>query len=36
MYNIKGTKAVKIEPITFAELKMIENDVEEILEIASI
>lgn len=31
MYNIKDKKAVKIEPVTFTELKMIENDIEEIL-----
>ncbi len=31
MYNIKSKKATKIEPITFSELGMQENDIEEIL-----
>lgn len=31
MYNINGTQANRIEPITFSELNMIENDIEEIL-----
>jgi len=31
MYSIKGKKAVRIEPVTFSELNMIENDIEEIL-----
>lgn len=31
MYNIKGTRAVKVEPVTFSELGMQENDIEEIL-----
>lgn len=32
MYNIKGTKAEKIEPVTFYELNMLESDLEEIIE----
>ena len=31
MYNIKGKQASRIEPITFSELYMTENDIEEIL-----
>jgi hypothetical protein len=31
MYNIKGKQASRIEPVTFSELKMVENDIEEIL-----
>lgn len=31
MYNIKSKKAVKIEAVTFKELNMQENDIEEIL-----
>ena len=31
MYHIKNRKAIKIEPITFSELGMQENDIEEIL-----
>lgn len=31
MYNIKGKQAARIEPITFSELNMTENDIEEIL-----
>jgi len=31
MYNIKGKKAIKNEAVTFSELKMQENDIEEIL-----
>jgi len=31
MYNIKGKKAEKIEAVTFSELGMQDNDIEEIL-----
>lgn len=31
MYNIKGRYAERIEPVTFSELNMLENDIEEIL-----
>lgn len=31
LYNIKGKQAARIEPITFSELNMTENDIEEIL-----
>lgn len=31
MYNIINTKAVKLESVTFSELGMQENDIEEIL-----
>ncbi|HEY8909513.1 MAG TPA: hypothetical protein VIM51_04440 [Desulfosporosinus sp.] len=31
MYNIKSAKAVKVESVTFSELDMKENDIEEIL-----
>jgi len=31
MYNIKGKRAEKLEPVTFSELGMQENDIEEIL-----
>lgn len=31
MYNIKENRAVKVEPVTFSELGMQENDIEEIL-----
>ena len=31
MYIIKGKQASRIEPVTFSELKMSENDIEEIL-----
>lgn len=31
MYNIKGKQAARIEPVTFSELNMTENDIEEIL-----
>jgi len=31
MYNIKSKKAVKLEAVTFSELGMQENDIEEIL-----
>ncbi len=31
MYNIKGKQAVRIEPVTFSELNIIENDIEDIL-----
>lgn len=33
MYNIKGNKALKIEPVTFSELGMHESDIEDILRI---
>lgn len=31
MHNIKGKQAARIEPVTFSELNMTENDIEEIL-----
>ena len=31
MYKIQGTKAIKVESVTFSELNMIESDVEELL-----
>jgi len=31
MYNISGKKVERIDPITFSELDMTENDIEEIL-----
>jgi len=31
MYSIKGKQAARIKPITFSELNMTENDIEEIL-----
>ena len=31
MYSIKGKQAARIEPVTFSELNMTENDIEEIL-----
>lgn len=31
LYNIKGKQAVRIEPVTFSELNIIENDIEDIL-----
>ena len=31
LYNIKGKQAARIEPVTFSELNMKENDIEEIL-----
>jgi len=31
VYNIKGKQAARIEPVTFSELNMTENDIEEIL-----
>jgi hypothetical protein len=31
MYSIKGKQAARIEPITFSDLNMTENDIEEIL-----
>lgn len=31
MYSIKSKKAVKVESVTFSELGMQENDIEEIL-----
>jgi hypothetical protein len=31
MYSIKGKQAERIEPVTFSELQMTENDIEEIL-----
>ena len=31
MYCIKGKKAARIEPVTFSELNMTENDIEEVL-----
>lgn len=31
MYNIKGKQAARIEPVTFSDLNMLENDIEEIL-----
>jgi hypothetical protein len=31
MYSIKGKQAARIEPVTFSELNMLENDIEEIL-----
>jgi hypothetical protein len=31
LYNIKGKQAARIEPVTFSELNMTENDIEEIL-----
>jgi len=31
MYSIKGKQAARIEPVTFSELNMKENDIEEIL-----
>ncbi len=33
MYNISGKKVERIDPITFSELDMTENDIEEILRI---
>ena len=31
VYSVKGKQAARIEPITFSELNMTENDIEEIL-----
>lgn len=31
MYSIKGKQAARIEPVTFSEMNMTENDIEEIL-----
>ncbi|GAA4867907.1 hypothetical protein GCM10023310_54460 [Paenibacillus vulneris] len=31
MYNIKNKKAIKVDAVTFAELGMVENDMEELL-----
>ena len=31
MYSVKGKQAARIEPVTFSELNMTENDIEEIL-----
>jgi len=31
MYSIKGKQAARLEPVTFSELNMLENDIEEIL-----
>jgi len=31
MYSIKGKQAARIEPVTFSELNMTENDIEEVL-----
>ncbi len=31
LYSIRGTQAARIEPVTFSELNMTENDIEEIL-----
>lgn len=31
LYNIKGKQAARIEPVTFSDLNMLENDIEEIL-----
>ncbi len=31
MYTIKGKQASRIEPVTFSELNMTENDIKEIL-----
>ena len=31
LYNVKGKQAARIEPVTFSELNMMENDIEEIL-----
>lgn len=31
MYNINGKQASRIEPVTFSELNMVENDIEDIL-----
>ncbi len=31
MYNIKGKQAARIEPVTFSDLNILENDIEEIL-----
>lgn len=31
LYNVKGKQAARIEPVTFSELNMTENDIEEIL-----
>lgn len=31
MYSIKGKQATRIEPVTFSEMNMTENDIEEIL-----
>lgn len=33
MYNIKGTQGMRIEPVTFSALNMLESDIEEILRI---
>lgn len=30
MYSIKGKQAARIEPVTFSELNMTENNIEEI------
>lgn len=31
MYKIEGRQASRIEPVTFSDLNMLENDIEEIL-----
>ena len=31
MYSIKGKQAARIEPVTFSDLNMLENDIEEFL-----
>lgn len=31
MYKIQGNKAIKVEPVTFSELNMVENDIGELL-----
>ncbi|OAS85965.1 hypothetical protein [Metabacillus litoralis] len=31
MYNIQENKAIKVDAVTFSELKMLENDIEELL-----
>lgn len=31
MYSIKGKQSARIEPVTFSDLNMLENDIEEIL-----
>lgn len=31
MYNIQDTKAIKVDSVTFSELQMLENDIEELL-----
>ncbi|WP_260445578.1 PDDEXK family nuclease [Metabacillus elymi] len=31
MYNIQENKAIKVDAVTFSELQMLENDIEELL-----